>query len=303
MKTDLATIKAKLVSFEKNKNLPGINTIAKLDCFTRHIVDSIKRIQLITDIRDKIQSQDSIDVTRNNFNPLKAAIYHKQHGNIDEAFWLVFLATHFGEDEKKTKWRWVQDVYSGLGGEVCWDWKKTSIDPNSFRTWLDANKSILLQRGAFGNHRKYLSLNDSHTGMAVATYVNWIGPKHTHHDLINTMQAKTGVSPHVLFDALYKSMDAVFQFGRVGRFDYLSMVGKLGLAIIEPGNPYLHGATGPLTGARLLFGDGKMPDNTLNYYLQELGEHLELYFGMQVIEDAVCNWQKSPDKYITSLTA
>src|ERR1700722_1092688 len=99
MKTDVATIKAKLISFKKNKNLPGIDTTAKLDCFTRHIVDSIKRIQLVTDIRDKIQNPDSIDVTRNYFNPLKAAIYHKQHGNIDEAFWLVFLATHFGEDE------------------------------------------------------------------------------------------------------------------------------------------------------------------------------------------------------------
>jgi hypothetical protein len=298
MKTDLADIKEKIISYKKRINLPGINTDAKLDCFTRHIADSIKRIQLITDIRDEIQNLDSIDITRNDFNPLKAALYHKQHGNIDEAFWLVFLATHFGEDEKKTKWHWVQDVYSGLGHKVYWDWKKTSADPNGFRKWLDINKNILLGRGAFGNHRKYLSLNDSHTGMAVATYINWIGPKHKHIDLINNVQGKVGVTPHVLFDALYKSMDAVFQFGRVGRFDYLSMVGKLGLANIEPGNPYLPGATGPLIGARLLFGESNTPVPVLNHQLQYLGQHLDLYFGMQIIEDAVCNWQKSPDKYI-----
>jgi hypothetical protein len=300
MKTDLADIKEKITSHKERIDLPGINTDEKLDCFSRHIVDSIKRIQLITDIRDEIQSLDSTDVTRNDFNPIKAALYHKQHDNIEEAFWLVFLATHFGEDEKKTKWRWVQDVYSGLGHEVFWDWKKTSTGPDGFRTWLDANKNILLKRGAFGNHRKYLSLNDSHTGMAVDTYINWIGPNHRHQDLISAIQVKAGRTPYVLFDALYKSMDAVFQFGRAGRFDYLSMLGKLELANIEPGHPYLSGATGPLTGARLLFGGGKMPVNTLNYRLKELGEHLDLYFGMQVIEDAVCNWQKSPDKYISS---
>ncbi|MGP8217706.1 MAG: hypothetical protein ACLQQ4_19205 [Bacteroidia bacterium] len=300
MKTDLADIKKKILSYKKRINLPGINTDAKLDCFIRHIADSIKRIQLITDIRDEIQSLDSIDVTRNDFNPLKAALYHKQHGNIDEAFWLVFLATHFGEDEKKTKWRWVQDLYSGLGHEVFWDWKKTSTDPNGFRKWLDANKNILLGRGAFGNHRKYLSLNDSHTGMAVATYINWIGPKRSHQDLVNTLQIKAGATPYVLFDALYKSMDAVFQFGRVGRFDYLSMVGKLGMANIEPGNPYLSGATGPLIGARLLFGENNMSAKDINICLQALGEHLSFYFGMQIIEDAVCNWQKSSRKYISS---
>ncbi|MGP8217095.1 MAG: hypothetical protein ACLQQ4_16115 [Bacteroidia bacterium] len=300
MKTDVATIKAKLTSFKKKRSLPGINTPATLDCFARHIVDSIKRIQMVTDIRDEIQSPDSIDATRGDFNPIKAATYHKQHGNIDEAFWLVFLATHFGEDEKKTKWRWVQDVYCGLGHGIFWNWKKTSADPNGFRRWLELNKSILMERGEFGNHRKFMSLKDSHTGMAIASYINWIGLKHKHADLINNLQGKFGVTPHELFDTLYKSMTAVFQFGRVGRFDYLSMVGKLGLIDIEPGNPYLLGATGPLTGAYLLFGESKIRVNVLNSDLQALGEHLNLYFGMQVIEDAVCNWQKSPDKYISS---
>jgi len=35
------------------------------------------------------------------------------------------------------------------------------------------------------------------------------------------------------------------------------MVGKLGLANIEPEIPYLIGATGPLAGARLLFPNNK----------------------------------------------
>ena len=57
-----------------------------------------------------------------------------------------------------------------------------------------------------------------------------------------------------VFDYLYRSMDAVASFGRMAKFDYLTMVAKLGLAPIEPGSTYMPGATGPLSGARLLFG-------------------------------------------------
>jgi len=49
-------------------------------------------------------------------------------------------------------------------------------------------------------------------------------------------------------------MNDVERFGRTAKFDYLTMVGKLGLAAIEPGSTYMQGATGPLKGARLLFG-------------------------------------------------
>ena len=39
----------------------------------------------------------------------------------------------------------------------------------------------------------------------------------------------------------------------------LTMVGKLQLANIEPGSTYMNGATGPLDGGRLLFGNDHMP--------------------------------------------
>ena len=47
-------------------------------------------------------------------------------------------------------------------------------------------------------------------------------------------------------------------------------------------------------GARLLFG-GNNSLVSLNNWLVELGA--ELNVGMQVLEDALCNWQKSPDKF------
>jgi hypothetical protein len=77
------------------------------------------------------------------------------------------------------------------------------------------------------------------------------------------------------------------------------MIGKLGLAPIEPDSTYMSGATGPLNGARLLFlgsptANGATP-RQLDRWLVEL--EAQLGVGMQVLEDSLCNWQKSPDDF------
>ena len=90
-------------------------------------------------------------------------------------------------------------------------------------------------------------------------------------------------------------MSAVASFGRTAKFDYLTMIGKLDLAPITPSSAYLHGSTGPKIGAQLLFFGDKHSQCTLKSLegrLKELDN--ELLVGMQVLEDALCNWQKSP---------
>jgi hypothetical protein len=82
-------------------------------------------------------------------------------------------------------------------------------------------------------------------------------------------------------------------FGRLARFDYLTMVGKLELAPIRPGSAYIKGSTGPLLGAKLLFGDGSATN--LDKWVVQLDRKLQV--GMQVLEDSLCNWQKSPDQF------
>jgi hypothetical protein len=93
-------------------------------------------------------------------------------------------------------------------------------------------------------------------------------------------------------------MRTVRTFGRTARFDYLTMLGKLGLARIEPASTYMEGATGPLEGARLLFGDtqGRIARAQCDVLLRQLGESTGL--GMQVIEDSLCNWQKNPTEFV-----
>jgi len=85
----------------------------------------------------------------------------------------------------------------------------------------------------------------------------------------------------------------------MAKFDYLTMLGKLGLAGIEPGSAYLEGATGPLRGARLLLGGSvtaALSAPTLDGWLVQLGTDLNV--GMQVLEDSLCNWQKTPGKFV-----
>ena len=86
------------------------------------------------------------------------------------------------------------------------------------------------------------------------TYVNWVMAHGRHQALFDEAASAARHDPRATFDRLYRSMKAVASFGRVARFDYLTMIGKLGLAAIEPGSTYMTGSTGPLDGARFRFG-------------------------------------------------
>lgn len=100
------------------------------------------------------------------------------------------------------------------------------------------------------------------------------------------------------FDALYHAMGEIQQFGRTGRFDALCLLGSIGLISVKPGSCYLKGSTGPLRGARKLF--GRHPVNVLARLTDESAKYLEI--AMEVFEDALCNWQKVDDaKYPESM--
>lgn len=92
---------------------------------------------------------------------------------------------------------------------------------------------------------------------------------------------------------------SVKRFGRTGRFDYLTMMAKLGIWDVDPPHPYFGNATGPVQGASLLFTNARaetLPRAILNACVVQLGDDLGV--NMQVMEDSLCNWQKSPDGYL-----
>ena len=297
-------LEASLLSFNSQKRqLRGILDSAKRETLLEQLLESIRRVKYVTVIRTRKLSDRRADPNDELFDPLKAAVLQERQGHVEEAFWLVFLFVHFGKHARAGR-RYAREVYGRLGGSVRWDWSHTSVDPSGFREWLDTHQDELKREGiprGFGNHRKYQSLaacSANGTGAAIESYVNWVDPPRTHHELMEQALQQAGGDPRKAFDDLYRSMDVVASFGRTARFDYLAMIGKLGLANIEPGSTYMKNSTGPVHGAQLLFGGQKtagLNPADLDAWLVELEAQLNV--GMQVLEDALCNWQKSPGRF------
>lgn len=280
--------------------LPGLNEDRAKNVLIEQLIESQRRVRYVEVISERDISPKRLDPKSDLFDPIKAAILRQRAGEIEEAFWLVFLFVHFGKN-LKSGYRLARDVYGALGAGPRWTWAAVKRNPEVFREWLRDNCEVL--KGAdgvkrsFGNHRKRESLNDDGTGETVESYVNWVAPHRTHSRLFLNAVKASGGDPSNAFDSLYNSMKSVHRFGRTAKFDYLSMIGKLELAPIEAGSTYLKGATGPLSGARLLFGGSHNCDFSaveLEKKLIRLG--FSLGVGMHVLEDALCNWQKSPQQ-------
>jgi hypothetical protein len=298
-KTDKAaaeTLDKRLVRYsQKTRALPGINSVESRRAFVAQLIESGRRVEYVHKIASRDVSPKRADPASPIFDPLKAALHFHRSGDTDEAMWLIFLATHFGKS-KQFGWDRVRAVYGGLGQGVTWTWARTSGDPSAFRSWLVANRKDI--PGRFGNHRKYESLDaisTSGTGQVIETYIAWVLKTGSHEKLVDGALKQAHANTGLAFDLLFRSMRSVARFGRTARFDYLTMVAKLGLAGLKPGKPYMTSATGPRRGANLLF-KGKetyaASATQLDTWTYELGKALNL--GMQEMEDALCNWQKSP---------
>lgn len=299
---DAERIEARLREFEShNGPLPGIVDPVMRGALIDQIIDSEQRVHFFSVIQGRALDPSSTDPATSSFDPLRASIVHKRAGNYDEALWLVFLYVHFGK-HRRAGWRYVQDVYGRLGQGGLWDWASTSNDVTAFRYWLDANQEGLRARPGpqgFGNHRKYESLKawtDNGTGAAFESYIDWVHSGGGEH--VQRFAPFASMTPEERFDALYQSLRAVARFGRIARFDYLTTVHRLGLLEVVPPHSYLVGATGPLAGAEMLL----VPDGSVASAreLQSALQALSTATGLSpdVMEDAVCNWQKSPDRYV-----
>ena len=292
-----------LINYENTVGpLPGIQSLERRFSLIEQLVESDRRNRYVRHIVNADLSPSRSDPLSGKFDPLKAAVLLRRSGETDEAFWMLFLFVHFGK-HRATGWRYAASVYGKLGAGDRWDWASVCHDVLGFREWMEDNAEALKGPNGphgFGNHRKYESLSgrsNTGTGAVVASYVEWIGPTLTHASRFGTATDPAGSDATVAFHTLYRSMGSIQRFGRTARFDYLSMAGKLGLAGIRPGRAYLIGLTGPLSGARLLFAaaPGDESAAALDERLIELGHYLNL--GFDTLEDALCNWQKSPSVF------
>lgn len=279
--------------------LPGVGMAAARKALSLQIVDSLRRVEYAHYIRDAKHDASRADPSSDNFDPFRAAVLFNRQGNLDEAYWLTFLGTHFGK-HAIDRWRLCRDVYGRLKVGPIITWAAIRDDFAEIAAWLPVGVATMRADGVsrrFSNHRKYESLDQIE--QVFSSYRDWVLGYGGHGAMIQALHQKLGQNPHDVFDALYTGMDNVQRFGRLAKFDFLTMLGKLGISPIEPGTPYCAGATGPLRGARLLFTGqvtGLMSAKAADAQLLELGQTLGA--GMQVMEDSICNWQKSPNLFI-----
>ncbi|MHC8609898.1 alpha-glutamyl/putrescinyl thymine pyrophosphorylase clade 3 protein (plasmid) [Paenarthrobacter ureafaciens] len=280
--------------------LPGILDHDERSVFINQLIDSERRNQHFERMLDRPLSSNVADPHSIDFDPLRAAIYHWRAGNKDESYWLIFQFVHFGK-HPTAGWRYVREVYGRLNSNPIWTWEEISANTPEFRLWLGESQVQLLRRDeprGFGNHRKYSSLShESHRGTASVfeSYVEWVMGYGSHAELF--AQYSSLPSPQERFDALYKAMKVVLDFGRIARFDYLMTLSRLDFLDVKPGCAYLKNATGPLQGARLLITG---PQSTTR--AEDLEKVLKVFAEVtgttfDVIEDAICNWQKSPGTF------
>jgi hypothetical protein len=280
-----------------NGALPGIVQPDHREVLIEQLVESSRATLYFERLRNERSGASVADPSTESFHPLRAAIFQERAGNRDEAFWLVFLFVHFGRN-RRSGWSLIADVYGQLGGGTLWSWDAVTTDVNAFRQWLDENVisiKSLQPRRSFGNHRKYESLDAwsvNGTGAVVASYVDWVGA--AGHD-VRVAQITAGATTRTQrFDALYESVRAVHRFGRTAAFDYCSTLANLAFVAVEPSAACLVGATGPMKGAQLLLGR-RGPPAALEAMLVPLRAELDV--GFDVLEDALCNWQKSPVEF------
>ena len=281
--------------------LPGIVNQVCRETLVAQLISSLRRIEFIRSLLTKDIDQRRLDPSSSLFDPLQGSLLLSRRGKADEAIWLSFIGTHFGK-HPKDGWKLPALVYGSFSEGPHWTAAHYGANPQKFDRMLDANRTLLIdpkQSGRFSNHRQYQSKKPEVIARVFRSFHAWQFEDGGFDAKVRLIHRQLGQQPTRTFDALYRSMKDVYGFGRLGNFDFLTMIGKLHLAPIEPDSVYLQGATGPLSGAKLLFhGDRAFPTGAkaLGDRVDGLDPHLNV--GKQVLEDSLCNWQKSPHRYV-----
>ncbi|WP_299912713.1 hypothetical protein [uncultured Paracoccus sp.] len=281
--------------------LLGLRSNAAKDTLVQQMIASLRRTEYIRFLDHKVHSPRRSDPHDAMFDPLIAAHMLRNEGHLDEAVWHVFLATQFGK-HAVDGWKLCANIFGSFGQGPIWTKEEYAKRPLEFETMLNENSQYLQvaeRAGRYSNHRQYVSRKPDNISKTFREAYVWLFQYGSFADHVRDVHRRQGQEPAGAFDELYHSMRTVHSYGRLGAFDFLTMIGKLELAPILPGSTYLVGATGPLRGARLLFHgatDFPIKERELQIHFDRLDDFLNI--GKQPLEDSVCNWQKNPEKFV-----
>ena len=96
-----AALDAKLIEFDADvEALLGIKSGTARAVLVEQMVESLRRIEFVHAVRDGKLDPRRADPSSELFDPVRAAAFRMRKGELDEAFWLIFLSTHFGKHVK-----------------------------------------------------------------------------------------------------------------------------------------------------------------------------------------------------------
>ena len=106
---------AKLGEYERTHGkLGGISSHAARSAFVEQLVDSVRRVEYVVSLTMRDISPARVDARSQLFDPLKAAIYLHQTGELENACWLAFLAIHCGH-HRLDGWKLVRARFPPIG--------------------------------------------------------------------------------------------------------------------------------------------------------------------------------------------
>lgn len=267
----------------KVKNVPPLPA-GEVACLAQQIFDSLLRVRYLE------CSSAYVASVRPPATPLEEAVFSKDSGDIESALWQVFLAVHFGKSQK-TGWNGYYEIFKPSSQSCALTWAQLGT-PSGME--LLKERSLKLEQDPakvqFGNHRKYQSHSESYR--TFDEFLTWLG----NWSKSGKLYSSSGQSTQVSFSDLYFSLkESVFGFGRLGAYDFVTQVSHLKIIDgLKVDSLFLAGSTGPREGAKRFFGPG-LSSKALEQRCLELA--IVLSINPHVLEDALCNWQKSPKAY------
>lgn len=215
-----------------------------------------------------------------------------QAGDLDEAFWRAFIAGHFGRTSanpnKPAQVMSAARLLFGFGSVPYWTWERFRAQPVSFMKWLDEQR-LALRNLSFGNHRKFESKRPRKLWAVFKSFYDLVQKHGDGPSALFDCGSEKAPTPAARFQEFDTRLKSVERFGRTARFDLLTLLRDVGLIDAEPDSCYLRGSTGPLKGARRVWGRRSVRE--LDHVASEFSRRIGV--PPQVVEDALCAWQKN----------
>lgn len=261
---------------------------SKLNILALQTFDSIRRIKIYEIY--KIKAQQAVKDKRPfiyTSNPFVLA----QRTDLDlrNRAWIIYLATYFGKSNK-SKWElFNRAIFKKDHSIIKFDQIQADLD-NYFKYLSSFD---FFQDCSYSNHRKYTAKKlhgDKGLFKSMEYFVNNV--------------ALYSSQDEMEFHEMYILSKRIPNFGRLGGFDFTSSLVKTGFNVKEPKSMYADHSTGPLLALKLMLkltgnNTSVLSQKQLSYNLMDwFLKNSEIFMSGQVLEDAICNWQKNTSKYI-----